>query len=159
VKNNYRDVRDALNQIVSAKQILRNLKVIRSERFTGELGEWFVGEMYNALPAASTSQKGWDLMLGDRRIQVKTHAKGDGNNARWTELGKYTEEDFDELIIVVFTKEFSLKELYKVPVKDAISHVKGKQRVIGWNDISRFKIKLKNLPKQDLVKLFCAYTG
>ena len=155
LSNYYYGVRDALNKIAAGKQILRKLNVIRSERFVGELGEWFVCEIYGAL-RPNLKCKYWNLMLGMHRIQVKAHGNGDCDIFRHTMFEKYTEDDFDELIIVIFTKEFKLQELYKLPAKEAISKAAGKKLpAIAWNDISDYKIRLQDLPNQDLVKLFC----
>lgn len=61
----FTEVREALNQLVAAKKRLRALGVIRSERFTGEVGEWFVEMLFDGTRAQRTSQKGWDLLVGD----------------------------------------------------------------------------------------------
>lgn len=82
----YVEIREAINRLVEAKQDLKNLGVLRSERTIGEYGEWFAEKLTGAERKGSTSRKGFDLILNNTwKIQVKAHAKGDGNNARWTD--------------------------------------------------------------------------
>lgn len=85
-------------------------------------------------------------------MQVKTHAKSDDNNARWTEI-KYTADEFDELIVVVLSKEL-LKEIYRVPRDVVLNRAGGKQRVIKWDNLSDYRLDIHALPKQGLVALF-----
>jgi hypothetical protein len=151
-----RDVRAAINDFTSAKGKLRKMDVVRSERLVGEIGEWFVAELYGGDRATSTSQKGWDVVVGQTKIQVKTHAKGDDNTARWTEL-KNDLEGFDELAVVVFTKDFILEEFYRVPIADVRNALKpsGKSFVVKWDSLKRHRIELDHLPRQnELVKYF-----
>lgn len=154
-KRTYALAREAIDHITSGKQALRNLKVIRSERLVGEIGEWFAEELLGAKRADSTSQAGYDNRLGDLKIQVKTHAKGDDNNARWTEY-RYDRGVFDELIILVFSKEFYLKEFYRIPEEIAYNSVDRtkKQTVLKWDNMNSYRIELDDLPNQNLVMQF-----
>ena len=149
-------VRNQLDSIILAKQRLRELDVIRSERFVGEIGEWLAETIFGGKRVKSTSQKGYDIIRGELRVQVKTHAKGDENNARWTEF-KYEMGQFDEFLIIVMSKELKLKEVYKIPEKIVFTKIDEtkKQRVVNWDDHSAYSIKLIDLPNQELVKLFC----
>jgi hypothetical protein len=108
------EIRNLLDQIALAKHKLFESKIIRSERLTGEIGEYLAELQYPAARrAGTTSNKGWDLILPcGQKIQVKTHAKGAGNNARWTEVRHL--EAFDILLIVVLTPNYLLRELYEV---------------------------------------------
>ncbi len=143
-------VRNSLNQMIGAKQFLRQLDVLRSERTTGEIGEWFVAELYGGTRAATTTQPDWDVKTTTAKLQVKAHAKGEGNNARWTNV-KATLQNFDELIIIAFTSDLFLEEFYKIPIQDAQNAVKqsGKSHIIKWDDVRKFKVQLNALPRQD----------
>ena len=154
-KDYYSKVRKYVDAHVEAKRMLRELDVIRSERLVGELGEWFAEAVFGGQRAKSTSEKGFDILNQGRKVQVKNHAKGDGNNARWTEF-KYQRGEFDDFIIIVMSKELLLKEVYKIPeniVFERINESK-KQRVLDWNAYSDYSIPLEELPNQDLVSLF-----
>lgn len=136
------EVHDAISMLVKAKEILRDLDVLRSERTTGEFGEWFAETLLNAKRATSTSQSGWDLIDSQSvKYQIKTHAKGAKNKARWTEW-KYSDKKFDCIIILVFSTELRLKEAYNIPFNVAINRInfKQKQIVLKWDDFSDFII-------------------
>ena len=154
-QDHFPEVREQLDSIVEAKRRLRELDVIRSERMVGEIGEWLAESIFGGERVKSTSQKGYDLIGDGRRVQVKTHAKGDENNARWTEF-KYEPGQFDEFVIIVMSKELRLKEVYRIPeeiVFERIDETK-KQRIVKWDDYADFGIALSNLPNQELVELF-----
>nr|WP_286942921.1 hypothetical protein [Allomuricauda sp.] len=141
--NDYIKIRNALDRLIDAKKDLRKLGVLRSERTIGEYGEWFAEKMTGARRDDSTSRKGYDLLLnGSWRIQVKSHAKGDHNNARWTDW-PYIEKVFDELVILVFNKELFLKEAYRMTFEQADSKLRRhlKNPELKWDDCQEFKIK------------------
>jgi hypothetical protein len=154
-QNPYAAQRQAIDGIIAGKQALRDLGVIRSERMIGEIGEWFVELLLGGSRAESTPQSGYDIVLGQKRIQVKTHAKGDNNNARWTAY-HYPRGAFDELIIVVFTKELFLKEFYRLPKTAAYEDVDRtkKQHVVKWDHLKQYQVALEDLPNQPLVNAF-----
>jgi len=94
------------------------------------------------------------------RIQVKTHAKGDSNNARWTDY-RYDRGAYDELIILVFSKELVLREFYRAPEAVAYNLVDRtkKQLVLKWDSLAPYRIALSDLPNQDLVGMFSTKVG
>ena len=155
-KNDNALVRLSLNQIINAKQFLRQLDVLRSERTTGEIGEWFVAELYGGTRAVSTTQPDWDIQTPTEKLQVKTHAKGEDNNARWTNV-KATLKGFDYLIIVDFTSDLFLEAFYRIPIAEAQRAIRqsGASHIIKWDDVAAYKIDISGLPRQvDLVCFF-----
>jgi hypothetical protein len=111
------NVRKCLDQLSAAKSALFNGNVIRSERLTGELGEYLALLQLGGHLATATSNKGWDLITTisgkkDQKVQVKAHAKGRSNTARWSEFT--TISAFDYLFIVVFSPNYYVRELYLV---------------------------------------------
>jgi hypothetical protein len=151
----YQTVRQYLDSLVEAKRRLRELDVTRSERLVGEMGEWLAESIFGGRRAESSSQKSYDIINNDRKVQVKTHAKGDGNNARWTEF-KYQRGEFNDFIIIVMTNGYRLKEVYHIPeeiVFERINEAK-KQRVVDWDAYPEYAIPLDELPNQELVSLF-----
>ncbi len=94
---------EAVAAVESLSQAIKSLKaigIIRSRRFTGDLGEWYVEQLYQAKRAPSPTQVGWDLLLPvtGERVQVKTQSF-DPSNA-WN----YLESDpalFDRLILII----------------------------------------------------------
>jgi hypothetical protein len=148
-------IRSAINKIVDGKNTLRKLGVIRSERLIGEIGEWIGKSIFGGESAESSSQKGYDLVIDGKKYQVKAHAKGENNNARWTEF-KYEKGQFDYLVIIVMCSDLYLKEVYCIDEETVFSrlNLSKKQRVVDWDNYTDYKIPLAKLPNQDLVKLF-----
>lgn len=151
----YLKVRKSLDNLAKAKQELRDLHVIRSERLVGEIGEWFFTALYGGERAKSSTQKDWDIVLDGKKIQIKTHAKGDKNNARWSVL-KFNGNEFDELVIIVLSKEFYLKEFFRVEANFLSNLIEksGDRTIIKWDKLSNYKIKVNNLPNEQIIKSF-----
>ena len=140
--NQYNLIKENINLFISAKNKLKDLDVIRSERIIGEFGEWFAEELTGAKRANSTSQKGWDLILNGKKFQVKTHAKGEGNKARWTQWN-YNDDEFDVLVILIFSSSLELREAYIIPYNIAQARINKnkKQVVLKWDDYFDYKVK------------------
>jgi hypothetical protein len=145
-------VRALLNTLFETKAVLRELGVIRSERFTGELGEWLGEIAYNGKRATVTSQKGWDVEAAENGIksflQVKAHAKGKNNNARWTEIDPNSLELFDRLIIIVLSDDYFIKQWLDIP-KESLRKIlikSGKSWVVRWDDAKTHSKNWQELP-------------
>src|ERR1700741_4087433 len=109
-------------------QSLRELKeegiLINKKDFNCQIGEWIVETIYDGKRAASGIQKGWDVDVKGKHIQVKCHATATGNNSRWSAVNNLTTEKVDELIIIVFSFDYKLKEYYQIPWEEATKHVR-----------------------------------
>jgi len=95
----------------------------------------------------------------EKFIQVKAHAKKPGNNNRQSAVNNETSQRVDELIIIVFTFDYKLKEFYKVPWAEATKHIRprGKKKPrpeLNWSAIATFKQELNQLPRQDIIQFF-----
>ena len=157
---------DLKNKATALKAFLKAMKTLRDEGilinkkdFTCQIGEWLVEMLYGGKRAASGIQKGWDVDVKGKHVQVKAHAKAETNPAKFSAVDKDSTERIDELIIVVFTFDYKLKAFYKVPWKEALPHTKlsGKKKPrnkINWSAIKNFKIEKENLPHQEIISLF-----
>jgi hypothetical protein len=153
----YSQIGQVLKMHLTSLRDLERLGVTTNKKdFTSQIGEWFVSELYDGQRATSGIQKDWDIMVGEKYIQVKTHSKAATTTARWTAV-KYNEEaKIDEIITVVFTPDYKLREFYKTPWTEALKLIRRQKDrdVLNWDDQIRFKISIEKLPKQDLVSLF-----
>ena len=127
--------------------------IIRSERLTGEIGEYLAELQFpNSNRAGTTSNKGWDLILDNgEKLQVKAHAKGATNNARWTEVRSL--DAFDRLLIVVLTPGYRLRELFSVPTAAIRKVAKLDSRgvaLVSWDKLGEHKVE----PTKDVKKCF-----
>lgn len=151
--------RKLLDTIAQAKMALQSMGVIRSERFTGELGEWMAEVAYNAQRAEGTSNPDWDLSVPSTNeyLQVKTHAKGSENNAKWTALKTQSVKSFNRLIIIVLTPDYYIKKWYDVPsvvVREKIIKC-GSLHIIKWNDVADYELLVSELPFGERISPFC----
>jgi hypothetical protein len=138
----------AVKQLSAAVKFLKETGVIRSRRFTGDIGEWYVEQLYNAQRPTSQTQKGWDLILPatGERLQVKTQSFDQRN--RWN----YLESEntlFDRLIVVILTESFGLRNIYDVPAAELTAIIRvGKENkpYYHWDDLIRWQIDPESLP-------------
>lgn len=88
--------------------------MLRSRRFTGDLGGRYVATLYRGERPPSQTQKGWDVRMptDDQRAQVKTQSFDSLN--KWNYLDTDTTL-FDRMILVVLTDALTIKTLYDVP--------------------------------------------
>ena len=138
----------AVRELSHAVRVLRELGVIRSRRFTGDLGEWYVCQLYGAQPAASQTQKGWDVNLpaSGERIQVKTQSYDREN--RWNYLDSLL-SDFDRLVVVIITDFFTIRALYDVPAEELGRVLRigaEKKPAYYWDDLEPWKVNALDLP-------------
>ena len=153
--------RELLEIIYEAKALLKQKGVIRSERFTGELDEWIAEQAYGGKRAKATSQKGGDIELKiaseHQRLQVRTHAKGKSNKARWTEIKPDSIKHFDRLIIIVLSDDYFIKEWYDIPKKalrKPIITKSGKTWIVKWDEAKAYEKNLASLPNAKQVMIF-----
>ena len=150
----------ALKNFFDAMKILRDENILINKKdFTCQIGEWLIEMIYDAKRSTNGIQKGWDIEKNGEFIQVKTHAKSDGNNARWTKVDKHFDVQIDTLIIVVFTQDYKLKEFYKIPWDKAVAKIKLRGKIsprneLNWSAVKDYKIELDKLPNQKVLQLF-----
>jgi hypothetical protein len=153
----YTKIQTALNDYLTSFKKLQELGVTTNKKdFTSQIGEWFVSELFDGQRAESGVQKDWDLKIKDKFIQVKTHSKAPKTTARWTAIKYDKNAKIDELITVIFTADYKLREFYKTPWNEALKLIKRQKNrdVIYWDDQKQFEIKLADLPKPNLISLF-----
>ncbi len=153
------DVRKFLDELSNAKSALFEAKVIRSERLTGELGEYLALLQLGGELATATSNKGWDLLakIGgneNQRVQVKAHAKGSSNTARWSQFTSI--DAFEYLFIVVLSPDYRVRELYLVDSEalEDLAKLDEKRMVwtVSWDILKKAEKTLK--PVQRVVECF-----
>ena len=131
---------------------LRDANILTNKgNFTGQIGEWLVAQIFGGKRATSSIQKGWDVEIEGKFIQVKTHSKAEGNSTRWSSVTKNRDERVDELIIIVFTHHYKLLEFYRVPWEIAQAQVKTREKnqrdKIHWSAIQKYRVEIDELPR------------
>ncbi|MCG2739112.1 MAG: hypothetical protein L6300_02605 [Syntrophaceae bacterium] len=90
------DEKKAIRSFFAAVRKLRELNVIRTERYLGELGEFLAAKKFNLTLAESKKQKGHDTNGLDQRTQIKFHNSPTRTNI---DLGQPTQ--YDRVIVVL----------------------------------------------------------
>lgn len=148
----------AIQQYFNALKNLRQQQImINSHSFTNQIGEWLVEILFDG-KRAPNGQKGWDVDVNGKHIQVKTHAKAETNPTSFSNVSKCDKEQIDELIIIVFTHDYKLKNFFIVPWYVACplikERTKKKKQELNWSEIQKYKVSIDELPKQEIVSLF-----
>ncbi len=147
----------AFNKYFEALKELKRLGVLpNSKDFTSQLGEWLVATLFDGDKATNGIQKDWDVKIKEKLVQVKTHAKASTTPARWSRVEYGPQANIDELVIIVFSDGYRLKEYYTIPWTNALPLIRRNEsgHVIMWNDLGRYKIDLNDLPKQSIISVF-----
>jgi len=147
-------------EYISLLKKLREEGVLTNKKdFTSQIGEWLVETLYDGKRAISGNEKGWDVEVNGKYIQVKTHSKDEGNSNRWSRVENHANVHIDELVIIVFSHDYKLNEFFKVPWAEAVSCIKMRGRKepkseINWSSIKKYSVDINTLPKQEIVVLF-----
>jgi hypothetical protein len=146
-----------LKMYLQSMQKLIELNVLNTRRdFTSQIGEWLICNLFGGTQSNNGIQKDWDILINEKKIQVKAHSKSKTTTARWTEI-KYNEySDLDYLAIIIFDTSYVIKEFYFARWLDCLKFIKKQKHrnVINWNDLKKFKIDLSQYGKIEVLKLF-----
>lgn len=147
----------ALKRLLSSMNELRELDVLTNKKdFTCQIGEWLVEMIFDGYRSTNAIEKGWDVKIGEKRIQVKAHAKARTTTNRTTSIKYDLDARTDELIIIIFSQDYKLKEFYQLPWEIALTKIKREKHkdVIYWNHLYEYKIEFDELPKQNIIQFF-----
>ncbi len=106
----------AIQRFADAIQALFDSNVIRSYRYIGEIGEWYIEQLYGFIRVDNLSQKGFDMIHPDtnERIQVKTQ-RYDPKQA-WGYIKNL--DYFDRLIVITLNNNLTIHDLYDLPMEE-----------------------------------------
>lgn len=151
-------IHTAIKNYFEAVKELRDQKILINQKdFTCQVGEWIVEQIYNGVRAKNGIQQGWDVLANGKYIQVKAHAKANPN--KFSVIEKESAVRIDELVVIVFTPDYKIKEFYKAPWEkvQALIGSSGKKKPrneIRWSKLRDYRQDLDKLERQDIVSLF-----
>jgi hypothetical protein len=152
----YQEINVALESYIQSLRKLQSLGITPNKKdFTGQIGEWLVAELYNGVRANRGNEKGWDIKIEDRYIQVKTHSKAATNaNSRFSNIKPHPSVKIDELVTVIFSHDYKLQEFYLTPWQEVIAliRISDDGYKIKWDE--QHRLDINSLPNQPLVSLF-----
>ncbi len=129
------EVIEAIDQIASAIERLRTLKVIRSRKFYEDFAEWLVAQIFRGTLAASKIQRHWDVQCNGECVQVRSHWKATDNFNRWSN----TSGTYDVLAIVVFDQSLRVCELYRVAAVE-VGKLRGSDGRLRWDALAKWRL-------------------
>ena len=156
VEIDFAQIAESLEKLSASINELTSLGVIRSRKFVSDFAEWLVTQIYGGSIAQSKTQKYWDVKIGTEKIQVKAHSKAIDNPNRWSQVKG--PDKFDALIILVLTRNFKVREFYRIPSRQLKPYLKPYNRdyKVDWNDIGAWKISKEDIPNSDKFFVFFA---
>lgn len=146
----------SFDKLSSAIDDLTDLGVIRSRKYLPDFAEWLVAQLYSGKLAESKTQKYWDVKIKNNKVQVKAHSKAVSNSNRWTPIKDINK--FDILVIVVFTVNFKVRELYHIPTQKLKPYLKPykKNYKVNWNEIKEWEVKKDSFHDLNELSVFFA---
>lgn len=153
----YQDQSKLIKDFILALKALREGGVTTNKTdLTCQLSEWLVKEIFGGTLAPNSINKDWDVLANGRYIQVKAHAKNSSNPNKFTRIHYDESAVIDDLIIIVFSEDYVVREFYIVPWNEAIPLIKHNQggSILSWSRIVGYKQDLDCLPNQEVIKLF-----
>jgi hypothetical protein len=143
------------------KSLYEEKILVNKQSFTNQIGEWLVETIFSGTRAKNAIQKGWDVKVGEKKIQIKTHSKASTNKAKHTTITKSSLENVDELIIIVFSSNYKIDAFYIIPCEDATKYIEYKNKKtprereqLKWSSLKAFKVDLDTLPMQNVISIF-----
>ena len=83
----------------------------------GDYAEYLVARALDGV-LAPNSVKSWDVKLaGGRRVQVKCRVVNNPPKAGERQLSPFRSFEFDDLVIVLFARDYSIRRAVKIPVE------------------------------------------
>ncbi len=102
---------DAIETVNKCYEVLRNQKIIfNGKKLPVQLGEWYAKCIFGLVQKRSTSQRGFDFFIGDKRVEVKV-VWGDKTSPKGVKLRKSLVDLSDYVIIIYLARNFMIREV------------------------------------------------
>ena len=146
-----------LNDFSNLSDELFELGIIRSDSFTGEIGEYFVSKALQ-LNKTERSSKAIDG-IDSEGIKYQIKAKVVNNNNFNYPISNLKPELFDFLVIIYFDEEFNPIKIYKIKSSILTNNISFSQKFINQYNLNELDVNLFKIEKnlQDKINLFGSY--
>ncbi|MBF0206147.1 MAG: hypothetical protein HQK53_04595 [Oligoflexia bacterium] len=133
-KPDHTDIFNALESINKNFEILKFEHIlINGKSMPTQLGEWYAKCIFGLKQMKSTSQRGFDFELDDKRVEVKVHW-GDKSSPKGVKVRKSLIELSDSCIIIYQTNNFMIRELCFLDSEFILRKFSGKGHTIFLKD-------------------------
>jgi len=102
---------DAIETVNKSYEILRSQKILfNGKKLPVQLGEWYAKCIFGLMQKKSTSQRGFDFYIGDKRVEVKVHW-GDHTSPKGVKVRKSLVDLSDYVIVIYLARNLMIREV------------------------------------------------
>jgi hypothetical protein len=123
---NERTIPELLRCYADVLEELKRRKVVRTNNLTGDYTEWLVAKKMK-LQLATGSTEGYDARDKKYKYQIKGR-----RSEKSRQLSVIRSFEFDYLIAVMFNQDFTVREVWKLPVDVVKKYAKFHKRLNGY---------------------------
>ncbi len=125
---------DAVEGVCKCYETLREQQIIMNgKNLPVQLGEWYVKCIFGLKQVKSTSQRGFDFYLDEKRVEVKVDW-GDKSSPKGIKLRKSLVELSDYAIVIYVAKNFRIREICVLDSEFILRKFAGKGHTIFLKD-------------------------
>lgn len=108
---NNKSIFDAIEKVHECYEILRRQQILwNGKKLPVQLGEWYAKSIFGLRQVKSTSQRGFDFYIDDRRVEVKVNW-GDEFSPKGVKIRKSLVELSDYCIVMYVARNFMIREI------------------------------------------------
>lgn len=145
---NNKDVLDLVSKVHSCFEALRSERIIlNGKNFPVQLGEWYARCIFGLNQRKSTSQRGFDFYLHDKKVEVKVHW-ADSNSPRGVKIRKSMVELSDYCIIMFLANNFMIREVCFLDSDFVLRKFSGKGHTLFLKDVDLSQYYFSKSAKQ-----------
>lgn len=133
--------KEIIEQYVELLSELQRRNLLRSNNLVSDYGELVVSKALD-LKLVRLSTKGYDAIdKNGRRYQIKSRREGSLKKSRQLGVLRNLDENvFDYLVAIIFDKDFSVKEIWKMPRTTALKYARFSNHQNGFILVMNDKI-------------------
>lgn len=106
-----KEIFDAIETVNKCYEILRDQMILfNGKKLPVQLGEWYAKCIFGLMQQKSTSQRGFDFFIEDKRVEVKVHW-GDFTSPKGVKLRKSLVDLSDYVIIIYLARNLMIREV------------------------------------------------
>lgn len=133
-KPNNKLIFDAIEGVNNSYQTLRSSQILlNGKNLPVQLGEWYAKCIFGLKQIKSTSQRGFDFYLDDKRVEVMVHWS-DQSSPKGVKVKKSLIELSDYLIVIYIARNFMIRELCFLDAEFVLRRFSGKGHTIFLKD-------------------------
>ncbi len=102
---------DAIETVNKSYETLRSQKILfNGKKLPVQLGEWYAKCIFGLMQKKSTSQRGFDFYIGEKRVEVKVHW-GDHTSPKGVKVRKSLVDLSDYVVVIYLARNLMIREV------------------------------------------------